>query len=111
MLHLDIKPENIFLDSGGTLKIGDFGLAVLRRQWEWEEGDGAYVAPELLREHEPGPEVRMVSKQPGCALAGFDNRPCLVGVVHNSSDENGYGLGMFCWNKAAAGCIRLIWSR
>jgi membrane-associated tyrosine/threonine-specific cdc2-inhibitory kinase len=61
VLHLDIKPENIFLDASGTLKIGDFGLAVLKRQWEWEEGDGAYVAPELLQEHEPGPEVSLVS--------------------------------------------------
>ncbi|KAL0054481.1 hypothetical protein WJX82_009592 [Trebouxia sp. C0006] len=48
VLHLDVKPDNIYRDADGTLKLGDFGLAVLRHQWDWEEGDGKYVAPELL---------------------------------------------------------------
>eukprot|EP00897_Mesotaenium_endlicherianum_P002823 jgi/Mesen1/2569/ME000162S01694 len=43
------------------LKIGDFGSAVLRKQWCWEEGDGGYAAPELLREHEPTPHADMYS--------------------------------------------------
>ncbi len=28
MIHLDIKPDNIFRVDNGTLKIGDFGIAV-----------------------------------------------------------------------------------
>ncbi|QDZ23593.1 serine/threonine protein kinase [Chloropicon primus] len=49
VLHLDIKPENIYLDGEGTYHIGDFGLAVLGQLgWDWEEGDGRYLAPELL---------------------------------------------------------------
>lgn len=52
VLHLDIKPDNIYRDADGTLRIGDFGLAVLKQQWQdWEEGDGDYVAPELLDDH------------------------------------------------------------
>eukprot|EP01103_Thecamoeba_quadrilineata_P009132 TRINITY_DN18848_c0_g1_i1.p1 TRINITY_DN18848_c0_g1~~TRINITY_DN18848_c0_g1_i1.p1 ORF type:complete len:459 (+),score=64.25 TRINITY_DN18848_c0_g1_i1:77-1378(+) len=48
LLHLDIKPENIFLSRDGTLKIGDFGLTVLSDNWEDQEGDGRYLALEIL---------------------------------------------------------------
>jgi membrane-associated tyrosine- and threonine-specific cdc2-inhibitory kinase len=49
VIHLDIKPENIYIDINGTYKIGDLGLAcALDEGWDWEEGDGGYVAPELL---------------------------------------------------------------
>ena len=33
VLHLDVKPGNVFADGTGNLKLGDFGLAVLRHQW------------------------------------------------------------------------------
>jgi serine/threonine protein kinase len=57
ILHLDIKPENIYLgeqDEGGEeaqYHIGDFGLAVLGSDSDWEEGDGRYLAPELLNDN------------------------------------------------------------
>lgn len=54
VLHLDIKPENLYRNSDvhrnpGPWRIGDFGLAVAKESTDWEEGDGDYVAPELLR--------------------------------------------------------------
>ena len=56
-LHLDIKPENILLDSAGALKIGDFGIAVRVGSENHKhalekldlEGDPAYLPDELLR--------------------------------------------------------------
>ncbi|OUS43438.1 protein kinase Wee1 [Ostreococcus tauri] len=49
IIHLDVKPDNIYIDVSGTCKIGDFGLAyVMESGWDWEEGDGGYLAPELL---------------------------------------------------------------
>lgn len=55
ILHLDIKPENIYRGEGdnecssGSWRIGDFGLAVAKETQDWEEGDGDYVGPELLK--------------------------------------------------------------
>ena len=47
-VHLDIKPANILISANGTLKIGDFGMAMQQGVGIVNEGDQKYMAPELL---------------------------------------------------------------
>ena len=60
LVHLDIKPENIYIkfDSKNKriYKIGDFGLAASSlsdTETDIEEGDSRYLAEELLNEQNP----------------------------------------------------------
>ncbi|KAK6750272.1 hypothetical protein RB195_002326 [Necator americanus] len=51
LLHVDIKPENIFLTKDKVCKLGDFGLIFdLKNDTSYtpEEGDAKYLAPEVL---------------------------------------------------------------
>jgi len=49
LLHLDLKPDNLFLMPDGGVKIGDFGLCLPATEWDEEEGDREYLAPEILQ--------------------------------------------------------------
>ncbi|KAI1299067.1 hypothetical protein EDD11_006551 [Mortierella claussenii] len=50
IIHLDIKPENVFISAIGALKIGDFGLSITYpiEVKDINEGDKYYLAQELL---------------------------------------------------------------
>jgi mitosis inhibitor protein kinase SWE1 len=63
VIHLDLKPSNVFVTKEGRFKIGDFGMASLwprsfdmasttttERGGGFErEGDKLYLAPEVLQ--------------------------------------------------------------
>uniref|UniRef100_A0A914VD32 Membrane-associated tyrosine- and threonine-specific cdc2-inhibitory kinase n=1 Tax=Plectus sambesii TaxID=2011161 RepID=A0A914VD32_9BILA len=51
LLHLDIKPENIFITHDNVCKLGDFGLIFDLKMGDIttaQEGDSKYLAPEML---------------------------------------------------------------
>lgn len=51
LVHLDVKPENIFIAKEGFCKLGDFGLVLDLTQDDSTdplEGDPCYLAPEIM---------------------------------------------------------------
>jgi len=51
LVHMDIKPDNIFFGFDGRCKLGDFGLIVdliTQAKTGYQEGDSKYLAPEVL---------------------------------------------------------------
>jgi len=74
-MHLDIKPGNVFITFDGSLKIGDFGMA-MRCPPEYDlekEGDRAYIAQEVL-DRKPG--------QPGDI---FSLGVCIIEIAGNEA--------------------------
>ena len=72
VVHRDVKPSNCFIDAGGEVKIGDFGLAIstlegaARPRAAAIEGTLAFASPEQLR-GEP-PDVRSDVYSAGATL-------------------------------------------
>lgn len=52
IMHRDLKPANIFIDSDGTLKLGDLGLGRAMSSQTFEAysrvGTPLYMSPEVL---------------------------------------------------------------
>lgn len=59
IIHLDLKPDNVYVTGDGRLKIGDFGMATelttATSRGSDLEGDAKYMAKELLSNSERRP--------------------------------------------------------
>ncbi len=70
MVHLDVKPTNLFFASGGQFKLGDFGIADYL-----PEAAGDYAAPEVWKGGTYGTSADLYSL--GLVLYMLMNRNCL----------------------------------
>ncbi len=65
VVHRDIKPDNLFVNSVGVVKLGDFGIARVPNADLTKEGQflgtPCYSAPETLRDNQYGPETDLFS--------------------------------------------------
>lgn len=59
IVHLDIKPENIFLDQKFNVRIGDFGFSralLTKKQIKFSCGSLCYLSPEVILNKEVDPK-------------------------------------------------------
>lgn len=50
IIHREIKPENIFVDSAGNYKLGDFGISTFSDSNTYTGDNLTYIAPEIYKE-------------------------------------------------------------
>lgn len=91
LLHLDVKPGNLFLDEGQCAKLGDFGASHqgLEADGSWvlgvPPGSAGFVAPEIFRQEPFGPSADLYSlgalawmlltgKRPPTRMSAVDGR-------------------------------------
>ena len=52
ILHRDLKPQNVFVDSDMNLKVGDFGISRILdttgQHCQTSAGTPSYMAPEIV---------------------------------------------------------------
>jgi NIMA (never in mitosis gene a)-related kinase len=102
-VHLDIKPENIFIGPGRVYKIGDFGCArFLNERIDHGGGDGHYIAREVMQEDylaQTSADIFSLGVT-ACELAfGSDSLPNCVQEIQN---------GTFSSEKFSQNYIKLI---
>ncbi|XP_059294257.1 G-type lectin S-receptor-like serine/threonine-protein kinase LECRK1 [Lycium ferocissimum] len=109
IIHCDIKPQNVLLDSKYNAKISDFGLSKLLKKDQTRtdtcaRGTVGYLAPEWLRNAPITPKVDIFSfgvmlLEITCGRRHIE----LSRVEEESEDDEGDDLLLVNW---VAGCVR-----
>lgn len=84
IVHRDIKPENIFFQADGTLRLGDFGLAInaSKERPVSRVGTLEYMAPEVTT------EAAQASTTPYCSTASCP-QPVLCKIRFDTKETTG----------------------
>lgn len=98
LLHLDIKPENIYIKNA-QFRLGDLGLVSSTLNYEecLSEGDARYLAPEVLREENPQDPKKIDIFALGCSIFELANREFLQpqGIEWNAIRQGKFTLSNY----------------
>ena len=87
-IHRDIKPDNIFIDKDGHLKIGDFGLSKLSGDISYP-----YTYKMKIKNNENNIDEENFKK-----LIGYSNVGSLLYVAPEVIEKKGYGKEIDWWS-------------